>query len=237
MGVTYNPRIVTDGLVLALDAGNTKSYSGSGTTWTDLSGQGNNGTLANGPTYSSSNGGSIVLDGTNDYVQILNSNGFGEVSTTPTISLELWANITRKSGGGQQYQQLAGFRNDGVFSFFFLLLDSSGASVNTEARIQTTSGTWDINVPYLSYFNTWTHITFTANVNRTDLYFNGNLIGSNTAVSGSFGSTSGNFRIGTSLSGAYPTLGNISSVKVYNRALTASEIQQNFNALRGRFGI
>jgi len=69
MSVNYNPRTVTDGLVLCLDAGNRKSYPGSGTVWTDLSGRGNTGTLTNGPTYSSANGGSIVFDGSNDYVQ------------------------------------------------------------------------------------------------------------------------------------------------------------------------
>ena len=61
-------QIVRSGLVLHLDAARPASYPGSGTTWTDLSGQGNNGTLTNGPTYSSANGGSIVLDGTNDDV-------------------------------------------------------------------------------------------------------------------------------------------------------------------------
>ena len=68
MGVAYNSRIVTDGLALCLDAANSKSYPGSGSTWTDLSGNGNNATLTNGPTYSSANGGSIVFDGVNDYV-------------------------------------------------------------------------------------------------------------------------------------------------------------------------
>jgi len=237
MGISYNPSIVTNGLVLALDAGNTKSYPGSGTTWTDLSGNSNTGTLTNGPTYNSSNGGSIVFDGVNDYIEVANNNGFGEVSLTPTISLELWANIARRSGGGTVYQQLAGFRNDTNFNFYFLLLDSSGASVNTEARITTSSATYDINANYTPYFGTWTHIVFTANVNRTDLYFNGTLVGSNTNVTGSFGSTSGNFRVGLSPGGVWPTLGNISSVKVYNRALRSSEISQNFNALRGRFGI
>ena len=63
----YGPRIVTDGLVLCLDAGNSKSYPGSGTAWNDLSRNGNNGTL-NGPTFNSADRGSIVFDGTNDYV-------------------------------------------------------------------------------------------------------------------------------------------------------------------------
>jgi hypothetical protein len=68
MGFYRGPHIVTDGLILSLDAANNKSYPRSGTTWNDLSGNGNNGTLVNGPTFSSANGGSIVFDGTNDVV-------------------------------------------------------------------------------------------------------------------------------------------------------------------------
>ena len=68
MSLNHSPKIVTDGLVLCLDAASRKSYPGSGTTWFDRSGNGNNGTLTNGPTFSSDNGGSIVFDGTNDYV-------------------------------------------------------------------------------------------------------------------------------------------------------------------------
>ena len=72
MGVFAGPEIVEDGLVLALDAGNTKSYPGSGTTWTDLSGNGNNGSLVNGVGYNSGNLGSLSFDGVNDYVNFGN---------------------------------------------------------------------------------------------------------------------------------------------------------------------
>ena len=80
MAISYNPSSVTSGLVLCLDAGNTKSYPGSGTTWTDLSGNGNTGTLTNGPTYSSANGGSFVFDGTDDYASISGSITVSEVT-------------------------------------------------------------------------------------------------------------------------------------------------------------
>ena len=68
MAFNYSPKIVTDGLVFAVDAANKKSYPGSGTTWTDLAGS-NDGTLTNGPTFDSGDGGSIVFDGTDDYVE------------------------------------------------------------------------------------------------------------------------------------------------------------------------
>ncbi len=87
MGLAHSPRTVTDGLVLALDAGNTKSYPGSGTAWTDLIGS-NNGTLTNGPTYNSDNGGSIVFDGTNDYVTISDDSDF--TFGTGDLTVEAW---------------------------------------------------------------------------------------------------------------------------------------------------
>jgi hypothetical protein len=81
------PNIITDGLVLALDAGSKKSYSGSGTTWKDLSGNGNNGTLVNGPTFDSGNGGSIVFDGFNDLTTVV---GAGKTNYSQSFSMGTW---------------------------------------------------------------------------------------------------------------------------------------------------
>jgi hypothetical protein len=240
---TTFPKIVTNGLVLNYDAGQQNSYSGSGTTWTDLSGRGNNGTLTNGPTYNSADGGFIVFDGTNDFVLRTTSNGFGTANLPPAASMEIWANVTRKGGGSFAYHNLAGFRNNSNFDFYFLLLDNSGATVLTEARIRTSTTVTGIYADFpVSYFGNWTHIVFTANVNRTDLYLNGVLVGSDTSLAGSFPATSGNFNVGKSPPVAagggqsWQTKGNISSVRFYNRALTVTEIRQNFNALKGRFG-
>jgi len=85
MAFSYSPKIATDGLVLCLDAANNRSYPGSGTAWTDLSRGGNNGALTNGPTFNSANGGSIVFDGTNDYVQV--TSPFGDIDW----SLRAWS--------------------------------------------------------------------------------------------------------------------------------------------------
>jgi hypothetical protein len=89
MALAHSPSIVTSGLVLCLDAANPKSYPGSGTTWTDLSGNGNNGTLVNGPTYSSVNGGSIVFDGSNDYISTAYS-----IGTVSQQSISCWISKT-----------------------------------------------------------------------------------------------------------------------------------------------
>ena len=95
MSIHYSPTTVTSGLVLCLDAGNAKSYPGSGTVWTDLSGNGNTGTLINGPTYNSANGGSIVFDGVNDYANIGVGRGVNQFSGNFAVSV--W--VMRLSGG------------------------------------------------------------------------------------------------------------------------------------------
>lgn len=236
MSIAYNSSIVTTGLTFCSDSANPRSYSGSGTSWFDISGQNNTGTLTNSPAYTSGTSGYFTFDGVDDYVAYTNSNGFNTVSAAPVATLGIWAYIERKAGGGQQYQQLAGFRNDTNYDFFFLLLDSSGATVNTEARLRTANGFYDINVAYTN-FNAWCYITFVANTNRSDLYINGTLAGSNTSVTGNFGSDSGLFRVGNNLSGLYTTKGRMSNIHFYNIALSASQVAQNFNALRGRYGI
>lgn len=225
--------ISTNGLALYLDAANRKSYPATGTLWYDLSGSQINGTLVNGPTFNIQNKGNLIFDGTNDYVSVSNTS-LGVGGKPPNCTMTIWAKINRTS----TFQQIAGFRNDSNFSFFFLLLDSGGATVNTEARIQTSANTYDIAVDFMPYFNKWTHITFAAYETFSRLYLNGVLVGSNTSVSGSFGSTSQNFTIGSHPNGgSFLTNGSISSVLFYNRGLTQQEIVTNFNAGRDKFKI
>ena len=88
--------IVTDGLILYLDAANTKSYISGSTDWYDLTTYNNDGTLTNGPTFSSTNGGSIVFDGVNDYVQVNNSD---ILNPTQTITLSVWSKFNGFYGG------------------------------------------------------------------------------------------------------------------------------------------
>ena len=92
MALSHSPKIVTDGLVLCLDAGDGKSYGGSGTTWTDRSVNSNNGTLTNGPTFDSSNGGSIVFDGSNDYTSF-------SATKTAECTFAVWAKSNETSTG------------------------------------------------------------------------------------------------------------------------------------------
>jgi len=230
MGLAHSPRIVTDGLVLALDAGNTKSYPGSGTSWTDLSGNGNNGTLTNGPTYSSANGGSIVFDGVDDY-------STGNINVTlgiTNVSINCWVNISTTSkkgaflkvGGGGNAGYALGVGND--------TMDFNG----NEILGLFTKVRWvDTNT---SYGTGWKYVTLVLNASSVpSIYVDSTLIGS---YSGLTPNSPDSFyyvgrNVGDEPQGARAFNGNIAQVSIYNRALTAEEVQQNFNALRGRFGI
>ncbi len=250
MGVAYNPSIVTNGLVLCLDAGNAKSYPGSGTTWTDLSGRGNNGTLTNGPTYSSANGGSIVFDGTDDYVNTTLSN---TTFTSLNCSLELFFYTnTIKSN---TFTTLAGQRcNSDAKTILGLWIESrnswAGNYLSNYGIIGITFGTtitpqFAVKSPPGSILNnTWYHTVLVSSTTDTKLYINGNLISTvvssgslDTSVSGTFGVGCYGISQGILQYPTYLSNQNISSVKVYNRSLSETEIQQNFNALRSRYGI
>ena len=228
MAVGYNPRIVTDGLVLALDAGNTKSYPGSGTTWTDLSGNGNNGTLTNGPTYDSSNGGSIVFDGSDDY-----SNFSSRILTNAVTAISCFMWIYPKSDGvvlailGQSTIN-TGYHHSAIE------IGSSG-----ELRMSMWHGSLTNRVNSTLSLNTWNNVGFTYAGTTLTGYLNGSNVGTTTFTWAKpsdiyFGIMSTEItNMGTSAYGD----GNVSNVQVYNRALTAAEVTQNFNALRGRYGI
>jgi len=230
MGLYHSPSIVTDGLVLCLDAGNTKSYPGSGTTWADLSGNGNNGTLTNGPTYSSANGGSIVFDGNNDYVA---PTGLTDSFLQANWTASFWVNFNTL--------------NTTTFGSYDRTLLQHGSSnlrgglhlCQRNTRIYFGLYTDDLEATTLLTTGGWYNVVFTLN-NSTyakQIYLNGVLDNSHTG-GGSYGGTGNNARIG----GVVLTFGLyfdgfMPLCNFYNRVLTASEIQQNFNALRGRFGI
>ena len=174
MATNYNPRIVTDGLVLALDAGNTKSYPGSGSTWTDLSGNGNNGTLAGGVGYSSSNGGSLTFDGSNDYVYRTSTNfdfGTGDFTVSGWFYME-------SSGSNNCVWDL---RTDGPFSNNNNFLLRTTGNTNYELRFANSS----IRT-FTASSNTWNNIVFSRIGSTLSTYVNGSLDGSNSNSSNSY---------------------------------------------------
>ena len=219
MGIAYNPKVITDGLVLALDAGNPKSYPGSGATWTDLSGLGNNGTLVNGVGYNSANGGSLSFDGVDDYVST--SYLMGTVSQQ-TISC--WISKTNS-----QYSFILA---SSASKYYGLEIYPTAIYVNIE------SGYGQANYNVNGYQNiVFTYDGFqTGNSNRLKLYLNGVLqtLGFIGTIPSSV-STLPTLDIGKRSWVTRYSEGNIAQVSIYNKALTPQEIQQNYNALKGRF--
>jgi hypothetical protein len=216
------PNIIKDGLVFALDAANTKSYPGSGTTWNDLSGNGNNGTLVNNVTYDNNNNGSLLFDATNERVDT-NITSFGNNTT--------WVAWVNRASTPNYYNMFMGR----LLPYFGLTSDNGIIFSNIIGGSQQT-----VFASSISSSNVWLHLSFTTNFNGTNtvssIYLNGVSVSSNT-FSGSQGSHSGVFTIGEgrSTGGWYPFNGRVSMVQIYDRTLTTEEILQNFNATKSRF--
>ena len=220
MSTNYNPRIVTDGLVLALDAANSRSYSGTGTTWSDLSGNGNTGTLTNGPTYNSANAGSIVFDGVNDRIDL------AQIDNTTELSLEGWHKFTASS-----FPSFSGIVSKDVSGNRIFQLNLMTGKLQSHLGAGMTAST---AVP----LNTWYHFGFTSSsVGNSILYVNAVSVavsgGQIAANSANIPIHIGGYNNGIASGGSK----EISRVNMYNRALTAAEVAQNFNATRGRYGI
>ena len=225
------PEIIQSGLVLALDAGNSNSYPGSGTTWADLSGNGNNGTLKNGPTYSSANGGSLVFDGVNDGVQLpgtnLSLNQMTISSWNYSTNYNQYGFMFEKTTNGLVNTQYSLFYNGGNNLIYYRTygLSPTDLTVNT-----STAGV--VN-------NQWNNVVATWDGTNKRIYVNGILRATSANLTGTVTqNTTGAAYIGIYGNFAgYPFNGRISKTSIYNRALTAAEIQQNFNALKSRFSI
>jgi len=221
MSNRYGPRIVTDGLVLCLDAADNNSYPGSGTAWTDLSGNGNHGTLTNGPTFSSANKGSIVFDGVDDYVVM------GTASSVPIEgpgTLDIWGFYAAISS---------------TYNLISLSLATSAIQIGIlggSGRVWKYGGATLLiyTTPTINTIANWT-LTFSgANLS---MYINGILNNSTTTAANQTGS-SPTIRLGTyNAGGSQPLNGRIYSTRIYNRILSSSEISQNYNATKGRFGL
>lgn len=229
MGVGYNPKIVTNGMILCLDAGNPKSYPGSGTTWSDLSGNGYHGTLTNGPTYSSSDGGSIAFDGVNDYV-INSSFNITPVNNELTISM-----FYKTSNNANEKMLIDLCATDGNRDLFSIRQNWNFNNKIT-GYFSSSSGFNNVAFPNQVVTNTWNHIAYTKVSNTLYAYLNGVNVASQN-VTGNIQTIQRYIIANDNLFGGGYFAGNISNVIIYNRGLTAQEVSQNFNALRGRYGI
>ena len=232
----YGPRIVSNGLVLCLDAANKNSYRGTGTTWTDLSGNSNNGTLINSPTFSAGNMGSIVFDGTNDYVDTVNTGTTFQFANV-TFTVSLWIKTTSSTGGVIISKGATASTAGWLFQF-----DSSGTvsgttkgsdGINTYNRSSTATVN---NNTWRNIVSVYTTNTTTLGSNTTSIYIDGVLSNGTGTLGGAvYATTTDTIQIGRRPTGAYWS-GSVSNIQIYNRALSATEILQNYNATKSRFG-
>lgn len=233
MGIYAGPEIVNDGLVLALDASNSQSYPGSGTTWTDLSGKGYNATLFNTPSFS------------NNTLQF-------RVASSQYASCSFDEGIMKSTNNTGSWTIESAFKYISAPTISEAVVAGrqgchGGIYINTDNTLQhaiKTDQCWtgaSIVTATTMSINTWYHTMMVYSNGVTYTYLNGVFINSGSINLGTYtiGSYPNTFWIGGIFTGAtnYYTNTDLSFVKCYNRALTASEVQQNFNATRGRFGI
>jgi len=229
MSVYAGPNTVESGLILALDAGNNKSYPGTGTTWTDLSGNARTGTLTNGPTFDTNNGGSIVFDGVDDYVPCTGTNTVTEATFIAWIK----RNGTQLSWTGILHSRVNTDTTPNSGLNFYSSTNNLGyhwsASPNNppgwNSGVTIPDAAWCMCAVSVSptvgnlYLGTSAGITTAQNIaTHNSLDINAVKVGVDFGFSRQF-------------------KGNIAVAQIYNRALTTNEIQQNFNALKTRFGL
>ena len=230
MAFYYSPKIVTDGLVLYLDAANPNSYVSGSTTWRDISRGGNNGTLINGPTYSSLNEGSIVFDGTNDNCPITNQTFNLSTGSSFTIEIVYKRNSSTPGPARGLYTMGGGGISNARIYFWFDNNSNGSMAINYftqsgfDRYITLSSQLLDTNFHHAVQV-----------VNKSTLlmtgYFDGVNKGNGSIESSSTSDTT--FRIcGTTSCNAA-----VAFVRIYNRALSAQEILQNYNATKSRFGL
>ena len=222
-------KIVTNGLIRYIDAAQLRSYSGTGTLWNDVIRTGTSGSLINGPTFNSANGGAIVFDGTNDRVAFSDT-GLPSGTTSRTFSIWFYFNVmqlqaaisygTPNVTNSRQHWAIGTLNNR-------IWMTTEGPNYNFGDTTRTT--------------NTWYNATATYDGTNLTRYINGAQVATNNLVTdGAQINTvlNGNFTIGDYTNTAFfPWNGRVANAAIYNRALSATEVAQNYNALRVRFGL
>jgi hypothetical protein len=240
MSFNYSPKVVTNGLVLCVDAANQRSYTSGSATWFDLTGNFNNGTLTNGPTFDSTNGGSIVFDGTNDYVNCGSGSSINITGTGLTLSAWIKRTASNTNGAYKRIIEKAATYPALQYSFVITPPDASVGEGRllldlyiNNALPSSVTGSIQLQL------NTWYFVNTTYDGSFRRIYVNGNLDGQ-LATTGNITSTNSNLVLGDYLpgpGGSYAFKGNIANTQIYNRALSATEILQNYNATKTRFGL
>jgi hypothetical protein len=225
-----NGRIVTDGLVLSLDAADRNSYVSGSLVWNDVSGNGNSGSLVNGPVFNSGSGGSIVFDGSNDYISIADSTVL-DFTGSVNLTSEVWIKLN-------QYKDISfiNAKGDGGggannYNYFFI-------GTNTSFYFRFSDGTTSQSSPTITNANlsvgSWGHIVGVLDTSTIRLYLNGVEIATPTSRTINPKANNDPFYISTP---TYALSGSIAISRIYNRALSPQEILQNYNAQKSRFGL
>lgn len=230
MAEIHGPKIVRDGLVLSLDSRDVSSYPGSGNSWYDVSGNNNNGTLTNGPTYSSFNRGSILFDGTNDVVTITDSTS---LSMTNSLTILAWINAT---GAGNSIG-IVHKGNYAAADYDYMLYVTVGSTAIVGYKKDSAGNASAVGGYYVpgGLIGVWTQIGLTINGTAANLWVNGASVASATFSTAGIRDTSNTLNIGYGYQNGFP--GYIGNVLTYNRALTTLEIQQNYNITKTRYGL
>lgn len=260
---TNYPYIVMDGIVLNLDASINQSYPGTGTAWADINGLGlkNNGTLLNGPTFSSNNGGSIEFDNTNDYFQV--SDKSIDLEMQPTIPYSCFVMFNTSLSSNNRGVLISNMDVNNSYSGWDCYLDFSSniAGMHLISSWSSNAIKIQINLPSSTYNNKWMYFGYTYNgsspttinnsINSVSFYINGELYNGtkiNETADG-FDTTSTNITYSSnqrcrlasrfsSIGKDYGISGNVGLVHVYkNKMLSAQEVLQNFNAVKNRFNL
>jgi hypothetical protein len=236
--IAYYGNTVTNGLVLSLDAAKRDSYPGSGTAWRDISGNGNNGTLTNGPTFNSDNGGAIVFDGIDDFALITNPSAL----QAQNLSISIWVNpsttinaiadlidydhVSSPLQGWVIQTENATTNNNYYFAYYDGSVFQPGAGIGSGIGVKLTNSIWQ-------------NITYTKSGTSIIGYLNGTQSVSFTGANSNISYQSNrNVRIGSCIGAPGRSFkGNMSNILIYNRGLSASEVLQNYNAQKSRYGL
>jgi len=244
MSYSFGKSIVKDGLVFYVDAANSKSYAGSGTTWSDLIGNAN-GTLTNGPVFSSDNGGYINLDATDDSVAF-GSTASTQFNSDDPFSVEYWVNLSwtdtvafpiiagnKDSTSPFDGWEIYGTANERRRMIFSIWTAYSGQRI-------------DVKMANPCPTNTWAHICATydgsTNASGVKWYVDGSSVTTSTVYDSittitacDYSNAQMNIGARGTLTGGFLRTSSIATLSVYNRAITAAEVAQNYNALKNRF--